>query len=459
LTTKIFDPDRNLSRSTRLLGKVGILCFIVGCPARIDPLEIEVKPKESAISLERVIAGPPVRKSLRWYTEQPGRVEAFEETPIDSKISGYVESIDCDLGDIVTRGQPLLRIRAPEYLDQVEQKRQLLALADAQIGQAQAAVSAAKAAVQATAAEVLQTEASLGRAEAELDRLKSESERIGQLASKGSVTAKVAEELNSQLSAAQAVRQEVLAAIETSKARKKEAEANVLAMEGKVDQANAQRKVSMADLQHAQTMFGYTQLTSPFDGIVTNRSVDTGQFVQPAGNGSPHPLLTIASVSRIRVFVQVPEQESGWVDAGYGNPDQGDKATVTFPSGPRSSIDARVTRTNRQLSSDSRSLTAEIDLDNQDLKILPGSFVTVRILLEERADVMTLPITAIVRNSERTYCCEVVDGRIQQRDIELGLRVADSVEVLSGLQGDESVVLIRPGQLEPAQPIEVIPPK
>lgn len=414
----------------------------------------EPNPKQ----LERVTAGPPLRQTLRWFTELPGRVLAYESAPIQSKVSGYVEAVEVDLGDTVTKGQTILRIRAPEYQDQLQQKQQLLLQSDAEIQQTQSAVIAALASVRSAEAMILQAEANLQRAQADSDRSNSEAQRIGQLAGKGAVTEKIAKESANQSIAAEAAKQEASAAIELAKAKKSEAEALVKTAEAEVEKAKARRKVLLVDLQYAQTMLDYTLLTSPLDGHVTSRAVDVGHFVEPAGVGSI-PLLTIANDQKVRVRVEVPEQEAAWVDAETEASHRGDPATLFLRSGPEATIEARITRTNRQLSDDSRTLTAEIELDQKDQKLIPGFFVTVKILLEERPDVFTLPTSAIVKSEGRSRCYVVVDGQTQVREIELGLKVADSVEIRSGLDGSETVVLTRANAIQPGQQVEVFPPK
>jgi multidrug efflux pump subunit AcrA (membrane-fusion protein) len=83
-------------------------------------------------------------------------------------------------------------------------------------------------------------------------------------------------------------------------------------------------------------------------------------------------------------------------------------------------------------------------------------FATASIVLGERSDVLTLPVTAVVREGKGTFCCQVVDGQIQRTRIELGLRSGKEVEVLSGLRGDETVVLLRADSLIEGQPVEIL---
>lgn len=410
----------------------------------------------NANSLDRVTAGPPVRKTLQLFTEQPGRVVAFEETPILSKLPGYVGTVHFDIGDKITKGEVLVRIHAPEYSDQLEQKRGLLGQAEAQVKQADAALVAAEAAANSSKSMIAQAEASVGRTDAEYARWDSELKRMQQLVSKGSVTPKLADETLSRFESADAARKEALASIESAKSRQSEAEANILTAKADIEAAQAKLKVAQSDIAQAETMLTYTALVAPFDGFVTSRHVDAGHYVQPAGSNNAKPLMTVANVSKVRVFVNVPESEAVWVDAGYGNADSGDPVTILSPSLSKGKIESRVTRTSLQLDPQSRTLSAEIDLDNNDFKLLPGAFVTTKMLLEKRENVLTLPTGAIVKAADGTKCCVVVDGKIQYRPIELGLRAGDDVEIRSGLDGSETVVLLRPGSLQAGQSVEII---
>jgi HlyD family secretion protein len=407
-------------------------------------------------STDRVTAGPPVKKTLQLFTEQPGKVVADEETPIVSKIAGYVDSVHLDIGDHVTEGQVLVRIHAPEYQDQLEQKRGLLGQAEAQIKQAEAALVAAEAAAKSSQAMVAQAEAGVGRTDAEYARWDSEFKRMQQLVSKGSVTPKLADETSSQFQAAAAARKESLAHIESAKARQREAEANVLTARADVTAAKAKQKVAQSDIAQAETMLTYCDLIAPFEGVVTHRNVDKGHYVQPAGASNAQPLMVISNVSKVRVIVNVPESEAGWVDVGFGDTEAGDTVTIFSATLPGGKLESRVTRSSLQLDPLSRTLTTETDIENRELKLLPGAFVTTKILLEQRDEVWVLPLGAIVKTNDGHHCCVVIEGKIEYRPIQLGLRVGEEVEIQSGLDGSEMVVLVRADTLQAGQPAEII---
>lgn len=431
-------------------------CLLCGCKPAASTQESNKTP--SANALDRVTVGKALRKSLQLYTEQPARVHAFEDTPLVSKLAGYIQEVKVDIGDKVAKDQLLISLHAPEYVDQQAQKLGLVTQAKALVHQADAAVVAAEAAANSTKATIAEAEARIAKAEADFARWESENKRIQELASSGTVTNKLAEETLSQLRSAAASKDEAVAALAAANAKANEADANVLKAKSDVDVTKAKFEVAQAELAQAETMLQYMELKAPFAGVVTSRNVDVGHFVQPAGSPSSAPLMTIANVDRVRVFVNVPESEAGWVDAGFSDSNRGDSVRLTSPT-LSTPIDARVTRTSLQLNAQSRTLSVEIDVDNQSHHLLPGAFVTAKILLEQRDNVLVLPVSAIVKLADKTICCAVVGGKIEHRPIELGLRVGDEVEIVHGITDSDSIALLRASSLQPGQAVEVIEKK
>ncbi len=449
-------PLRSQRIKQRLLIASMVLFTAQGCaPTENQTAELIVT-ESSRSKLDRVTVGNPIKKTLKLYTEQPGHVEPYEQTPILSKIAGYIEEVKVDLGDAVKKGQLLLTISAPEYLEQINQKQAIYTQLKAQVLQSEAAFAAADASAKSAQATVGEMRAKLAKCEADVTRWTSESTRIQQLVQSGSVTSKVADETLSELQAAQATKQETIASIETAVAREQEAIAKKAIAKTDIDVANAKLGVAMADIELAESMYEYTKIKSPFNGVVTGRDVHTGHYVHPAGSPNGAALMTIADLEKVRVFVNIPESDAHWLDAGFADRNAGDAVQLTLGGPTGKTIEGRVTRSSFQLDRQSRTMTVEIELDNADHRVLPGSFVTAKILLEERTDAITLPIAAIVKNNDSTYCCTVSDGKIRHTPITLGLRVGDEVQVLSGLNGNESVVLARAGGLTMNQPVEVL---
>lgn len=445
---------RCLEFSGLVLAAGGILA-ICGCGRPSDAQTSADAALAPAASIDRVTAGRPETKTLQLFSSQPGRVAAFEETPLHSKLTGYVEEVLADIGDRVAKDQLLVRLRIPELHDELDQKQALLDQTEAEVKQAQAAVAAADAAAVTAEARIAQAEAGIGRAAGDYQRWQAEHARLTELSQRGSVTQKLVDETLNQLRSAEAASLEASASVAVAKAAREEARANVSQAQADQATAVARQRVAAANLAAADTLLAYLEIRAPFDGVVTRRNVDTGHYVHPAAGSASEPLLVVARTDKVRVFVDVPEMEAALVDGA----DKPDSAVVRVQSLGGLKFPAAITRTSWSLQASNRSLHTEIDIPNAEGLLRPGMYVTATILLEQRDDVLTLPLAAIVRDGADAWCCCVSSGRIDRRRIELGLRSGNDVEILKGLAADEQVVLARADALQPGQQVEVISPQ
>jgi len=434
---------RTMSYALSAILAVSALVGHAGCNRPAAP---GGNPPAAASTAVRVVVGPPVKKTLSLTTSQPGRIEAFEEAPIFAKVVGYVDEVGVDIGDPVKKNGTLIKLSVPEMNDDVRQKQALVAQADAEVNQAAAAAAAAKAAVASAEANVAQAEAGIGRTDAEFARWEAEYARVKALAAARSVTEKLAEETLNQLRSSEAAKKESASAVRSAKALVDEARSNIAKAEADQAAAAARLKVAEANLARATTLLAYTEIKSPFDGVVTRRAVDTGHFVGPPGAGA-QPLLVVCKTGRVRIFVDIPELEAEWVGVD-------DPAVVAVQALGGRTFDAQVTRLAWSLDASNRSLRTEVDVANENGPLRPGMFATVTITLERRADVLALPATAVVREGLDAFCCVVTDGKIERRKVELGLRSGAEVEIRSGIAADQPVVLAAAG-LKQGQAVEV----
>ena len=399
-------------------------------------------------ALARATAGKPQRKTMRLETLQPGQIDAFEEAPLYPKISGYVAKVMVDIGDRVEKDRLLAELSAPELEADVVHAQALVTQAEAGIQKAQAAVRAMQAASKTAQTAIRQAEAAVARAAAQHDRWKSEYGRITELANNGSVTKKLVDETLNQFKAAEAAQTEAEAAVESAKAAFAQSQADIEKVRSEESAAVAALGVAKATHARAKAMFTYTQIKSPFPGIVTQRNIDTGHFTQATRSADSKPLFVVSQSDIVRVFVDVPELEAAWVDAG-------DAATVQVQALRNKEIKAKVTRTSWTLNLVNRALRTEIDIGNADHELRPGMYVTARIVLAEQPDALVLPTVAVIYADSDAFCHTVEGGKIKRRPIKLGIRSGADVEVLEGLKEDETVVLLQPASFMPGQAVEV----
>ena len=397
---------------------------------------------------EVVVAGKAVRKPMRMVSAQPGRVEAIEQAPIHSKLAAYVGEVLVDYGDRVKKGQAMVKLVAPEVDADLAQKKALVEQAGAELVQAEAGVNAAEAAVKTAAAKVAQFEAGMERAQAELARWRSEYSRIGQLAASGSLNRQIADETQQKLSAAEAAVREAAAAVDAAKAAAAQVQAETAKAAADVTTAKARIRVAEANVAQAEAQHAYLTIKAPLDGVVTQRNVDPGHFVQPGGSASS-PVMVVARTDKVRVFVAVPEIEAGLVDVG-------DKATIEVQSLPGGEIQGTVTRTGFAVDAGNRSLETIIDLDNREARLRPGMFATVKITLAEQANALTLPSAAVKRENGEAFCFRLIAGKAVKTVLKVGMKVGDDFEVISGLSDKDTVILNKAATLKDGQRVEAL---
>jgi multidrug efflux pump subunit AcrA (membrane-fusion protein) len=447
-------------RSWALATAVFLPALAVGCrqSASNDPV-----PAAAAEQPGRsVTAIRPERKTIHRDVGQPGLIQAFERTPIVSRIPGYVLKWNVDIGDSIHRGDVLAELWVPEMVSElklkeqmVQQARKILAMAQAQIVTAQAQVQEAEAAV--------------SRAEANHNFWKSQSARFSNLVNNSVLDKQTQEETLNQYRSAAAALVEAQAKVQSARALQQE-------KESARDKAEVDIRAAEADRQRQADLVGYATLTAPYDGIVTQRNINTKQFVQPATGAQGDVLYVVERTDLVRIFVSVPETDADWVHVGI-------PATVRVQALQGQEFKAKVTRTAWSLNRTTRTLLTEIDLPNPELpkvgrRLRPGMYAYGTIYAEWR-DVLTLPATAVVTEGDvnvgyKTFCYVVEAGRVKRTQIEIGARNDQLVEVLKKqipatggsegprwepFTGAEEVVQSDLSGLKDGQTVEVNPPK
>ncbi len=403
-------------------------------------------------SVPEVTAAKPERRALTLSTTQPGRIEAFERTPLFAKVVGYVEEVMVDIGDVVEKDEVLVRIAVPELVDELREKEAIVAQAQAEVQQAESAITASRAAAETAKSKIAEVDAGMIRAKADVERWKSEHDRIKELAAKGSITRKLEEETLNALRAAEAAVQETVARGQSARTAFHESQAKIGTAEADKVAAEARHKVATASVDRIKTMLSYTEIKAPYAGTVTSRTVDTGHFVQPVSGPKSTPLLEVARTDTVRIFVEVPELEAGQVDVG-------DPVEVRVQAADGPIIRAAVTRTSEALRESNHSLRVEIDVPNPERRLRSGMYATVTIRLDERPEGIVIPVTAVIRDGTANVCCVVQDGQIKRRSVELGLRSGAFFEVRSGLDEHTPIVIRQPELFREGQDVRIAAPK
>jgi RND family efflux transporter MFP subunit len=226
-----------------------------------------------------------------------------------------------------------------------------------------------------------------------------------------------------------------------------------------IDTAQAKDSVAMAavasaqaDVEKYQTLFGYTQITAPFDGVITWRSADPGALIQ-AGTSSDtaaRPLVRLSDNYLLRLDFPVSVKYVKDVHLG-------DSVAVRVESLGDKTITARITRFTDQVNDATRTMITEVEVKNPDLDLVPGMYATVVLKVEHRSKALTIPTEAVA--SARKSTVEVVnqDNQIEEREVGLGLETPNRYEIISGLKEGEKVIIGNQSQMHAGEKVTTRP--
>lgn len=316
----------------------------------------------------------PQRGDMVRTLELPGDVVGFYEAALHAKVTGYLKSISVDKGSWVKAGQVLAEIEVPEL------------------------------------------HSNLARAQANLEIQRVTYERLKRV----------------QLSDPRLVSQE------------------------DVDIAYARYQEAKAASRTLTTMVGYTKIIAPFDGVITGRFADPGALIRAGGGDfgvnetsgliSPGategsgghrtgggPVLTIADIDKLRVYVYVPEES-------YPLIRNGTQAISRFDEFPHKVFVGSVARYANALDLRTRTMLTEIDLANPKHILYPRSYAHVTLDLIRHSDALRLPTAAVRGTGSSAHVLVVRDGRVDEKPVSTGIDDGSYVEITSGLTEHDLVV-------------------
>jgi RND family efflux transporter MFP subunit len=201
-----------------------------------------------------------------------------------------------------------------------------------------------------------------------------------------------------------------------------------------------------ANVKRLEELQRFKTIYAPFDGVITARNTDIGALI--GGAGSARELFHIASMDRLRIFVNIPQ-----LYARAARPDT--EAEIEVRELPGRKFTGHVARTAQSIDPGSRTLLTEIDLANPGGAIMPGSFAQVHLKLPTDAAAFRLPVNTLIFRSEGLRVAVVKDGAISLVPVTIGRDFGTTVEVISGLKGGESVVVNPPDSLAEGQRVTV----
>jgi RND family efflux transporter MFP subunit len=207
-----------------------------------------------------------------------------------------------------------------------------------------------------------------------------------------------------------------------------------------------------ADVGKYQTMFGYTQITAPFDGVITGRFADPGALIQAGTSGGEQPKALLRLSDNYLLRLDFPVSVEYVKDIHLG-----DYVTVRVTSLGGKDFTGKITRFTDKVTEDTRTMITEIEVENPKLEIVPGMYAVVVLKVQHRSQALAIPTEAVESKGKSTVDLVDTNNQIEEREVTLGLETPNRYEVISGLKEGDRVTIGNHSQLHPGEKVDPQP--
>jgi RND family efflux transporter MFP subunit len=191
---------------------------------------------------------------------------------------------------------------------------------------------------------------------------------------------------------------------------------------------------SAANVRRLEQLQSFEKIYAPFDGIVTARNTDIGALIDAGASTQPRELFHMAAIRTLRVYVAVPEVYSRAARSGAS-------AALTLDEFPNQTFRGTLVRNSNAIDTASRTLLVEVDVDNPTGQLLPGAYVFVHLQLPHQTRSVVIPSNTIIFRKEGLQVAVVRNGKTELIPVKIGRDYGNSVEIVSGLQPTDAVIL------------------
>jgi cobalt-zinc-cadmium efflux system membrane fusion protein len=401
------------SRAVFLFAVIALLLPLVSSCARDTSGKLPNGQPGGAQPKAKVKVVPVEQRQQRRMVEVVGSLFAYDEVTVSSEAEGRVEQVMADIGDRVSKGQTLARVSPVELQLTVDQQEAALMQARARLGLSE---SESELKDVRQAAEVKKAAADLTDAEQKYKRAQS------------------------LLETGVMPRQQ----FDEAEARYKSARATYDLAAQQVENMRASMRQTQASLNLANKRLRDTQIRAPFAGHVKTREVTRGQYLK-----IQTPVMTIVNIDPLRARLSVPEKMSPWVRVGRD-------VKLNLEAFPGREFTGRISRINPSVDEKNRTFEIEALVSNGAAELKPGSFVKATIQSDKVDSILAIPSSAAIYLFG-AYKVFVIQGKtIKERDVKLGDRLGDLVEIIEGLRADEKIAISVGGpQLKDGMEVEI----
>jgi len=243
--------------------------------------------------------------------------------------------------------------------------------------------------------------------------------------------------------------------IDDAHAKDLEGEAQVASVRAALSSAQQQLEMAQANQKQYGALANYSRIVAPFAGVITTRYADTGALIAAGTSSSAQSMSVVhlAQISKLRLVLPIPESMAGQIRVG--------NSVKVHVQALNQDIEGKVSRFANSLDLQTRTMETEIDFDNRDGKLIPGMYAETALTLAANKSALLVPLEAVAQNGSDVTVLAVNAGNvIEEKHVKLGMQGTTRVEVLSGLNENDRVIIGNRSQFrsgEKVAPKEVAP--
>jgi membrane fusion protein (multidrug efflux system) len=206
-----------------------------------------------------------------------------------------------------------------------------------------------------------------------------------------------------------------------------------------------------ANVERLEALAGYKKITVPFDGVVTARDTDVGALIN-AGGGSGPPMFVISDITKLRVYVNVPQSYVPAIRIGA-------KAVISMPEYPGRTFLATVEASSQSVDVSSGTTRMQLALDNAGGELMPGGYASVKLSLVRDAVPLHIPASALIFNQSGLRVATVgPDDKVLFKTVTIARDLGKDIELASGVAPDDRIITAPPDGLTDGDPVRVANP-
>lgn len=367
----------------------------------------------AALPARSVKLVPAEQRELRHTVTASGTLAADEQATLSFKVPGRLARLSIDLGSVVQKGQSVAQLETQDFAARVAQAEAALHQARARLGLAPTGPKAEDDRIN------IEETATVRQARAVLEEARTSRERTTRLVREGVQSQAELDRVESAFKVAESRYQDAIEEVRNRQA------------------LLAQRR---SELELAKQQLADTTLYAPFDGAVRERRTTVGEYLAAGA-----PVATLVRLHPLRLRVEIPEREARGISPGLS-------VKVTL-EGDSQAYSGRVARLSPAFQEQSRTLVIEAEVANQHRRLRPGSFAKAELQTTSSNSVVTVPVSALVTFAGIQKVYTVKDGKAVERNVVVGQRTPEWIEIAEGLKAGEPVIL-EPDNIVPGQPVK-----